>query len=93
MVLEHGSTLELDGLCVGHAFMSIYYVFSHPCCMWLLPLHCVGHGGSGVAMEVLMMLFSTCYHECMTECVLFLFMLSHILVMLVCCPCMVAYVM
>lgn len=27
MVLEHGSPLGLDGLCAGHAFMSVAYVF------------------------------------------------------------------
>ena len=27
MVSEHGFPLELDGRCVGHAFMSITYVF------------------------------------------------------------------
>ena len=27
MVAEHCSHLILDGLCVGHAFMSIAYVF------------------------------------------------------------------
>ena len=26
MVSKHGSPLRLDGLCVGHAFMSIIYV-------------------------------------------------------------------
>jgi len=26
VVLEHGSPLELDGRCVGHAFMSVAYV-------------------------------------------------------------------
>ena len=73
MVLEHGSTLGLDGQCVGHAFMLVAYVFSmlvvymcclHPCC--------VGHGG--VAMEVLMVLFSTCFHDCMIGYVLFMLM-------------------
>ena len=28
MVSEHGSTLRLDGRCVGHAFKSVAYVFS-----------------------------------------------------------------
>ena len=28
MVLEHGSPLGLDGQCVGHALMSVSYVFS-----------------------------------------------------------------
>lgn len=27
MVSEHGSPLRLDGRCVGHAFMSVVYVF------------------------------------------------------------------
>ena len=27
MVSEHGSPLILDGLCIGHAFMSVAYVF------------------------------------------------------------------
>ena len=58
MVSEHGSTLRLDGWCVDHAFMLVacvcsmfvaYMCLLHPCC--------VGHGGSGVAMEGLMVLF------------------------------------
>ena len=44
------------------------------CCMWLLRLHCVGHGGSGVFMEVLMMLLLICCHKYMIYCVLFMFM-------------------
>lgn len=27
VVSEHGSPLRLDGMCVGHAFMSVAYVF------------------------------------------------------------------
>ena len=67
MVSENGSNLVLDGQCVDHAFMLVSYVFSmlevHIC---LLYLCCVGHGGSGVTTEVLMVLLSTCCHECMT---------------------------
>ena len=44
----------------------VYMCFLHPCC--------VGHGGCGVTMEVLMVWFSTCCHKCMTNFVLFTLM-------------------
>ena len=75
MVSEHGSTLGLDGSCVGHAFLLVAYVFSILVVyMWLMHPRCVGHGGSGVAMEVLTMLLSTCCHDCMIGYVLFFLM-------------------
>ena len=82
MVSEHGSTLGLDGQCVGHDFMLVAYVFSMLVVyMWVLHLCCVSHGGSGFTMEVLMVLLSTCCHECMTSYVLFTLMY---------CPCTLA---
>ena len=82
MVSEHGSTLGLDGWCVGHAFMSISYVFSYPCCMWLMHPCCVDNGGSGVTMEVVMVLSSIFFHECIIDCELFSLMY---------CSCMLSY--
>ena len=85
MVLEHGSTLRMDGKCVDHAFMLVSYVFSmlvvymcffHPCC--------VSNGGSGVAMEMLMVLLSTCCHKCM---------IGYVFLMLMYCLCMFAYIL
>ena len=59
VVSERGSTLGLDGWCVGHAFMLVAYVFSMLVFyMCLFHSCCVGHGGNGVTMEVLMMLLS-----------------------------------
>ena len=77
LVSEHGSTLRLDGQCVDHAFMLVAYVLSMLVIyMCLLHLFCVGHGSSGVTMEGLMVLLSTCFHECMTGYMLFLLMYS-----------------
>lgn len=62
MVLEHDSTLGLDGKCVGHGLMLVAYVFCMlVVCLFFFHLNCVGHGGSGVDMEVLVMLFSLMY--------------------------------
>ena len=51
VVSEHGSTLGLDGWCVGHAFMSFAYMCS-PCLwsMYFLCMHGGDHGCSGVTM-------------------------------------------
>ena len=67
MVPEHGSTFKLDRWCVGHAFILIVYVFSYICSMGVFLPFCVGHGGSGVTMKVMMMLLSTCCHVCVTD--------------------------
>ena len=66
MVSKHHSTLGLDGWHVDHAFMLIASICSM-CVVYMCLLHlcCVGHGG--VTMEVLMVLLSTCCHECMTR--------------------------
>ena len=56
-------------------------------CLWCMCLFhpcCVGHGGSGVAMEVLIVLLLTCYHECMA---------SYVILMLVYCSCTIAYIL
>ena len=52
--------------------------------MFLLHLCSVGHGGSGVSMEVLMELLLTCCHEYMT---------SYVLLMLVYYSCTLAYIL
>ena len=65
-------------------FCWFHMCFSYLWCMCLLRPCCVGHGGDGVTMEVLMVLLSTCCHECMTSYVLFLLMY---------CLCMLAYML
>ena len=50
MVLEHGSPLRLDGLCVGHACMSVACVSLTLHSMCLLHLRDVDHGRSDVVM-------------------------------------------
>ena len=47
--------------------------FSYLWCMCLLHLCCVGHGGNGVTMEVLMVFLLTFFHDCMTSYLWFLF--------------------
>jgi len=50
VVLGHGSNLGLDGLCVGHACMSIACVYRTLAFYVLVAFHDVVHGGSDVAM-------------------------------------------
>ena len=80
---KQGLTLVPDGWCVGHVLMLVEYVFSmflvHMC---LLHPCCVGHGGSGFAMEVLMLLLSTRCHKCM---------IGYALLFLMYCSCMLSY--
>ena len=52
--------------------------------MCLLQPCCVGHGGIGVTMDGLMVLWSTCCHVYMIDCVLF---------MLMSCACTPAYIL
>ena len=77
MVSEHGSTLGINGRCVGHAFILVAYVFSMVV-VYMCSLHrcCVGNCGSSVTMEVLGVLLSTCCHACMP---------GYVLIMLVYC--------
>ena len=72
-----------DRWCVDHVFMLVSYAFSMlEVYMCFFHLRCVGCGASGVSMEGLMVLLSTCCHECMT---------SYVFLMLVYCSCMLAY--
>ena len=50
MVLEHGSPIGLDGLCVGHEFMLVTYVFLMLVVHVLITLHGVNHGCNDVTM-------------------------------------------
>ena len=65
-------------------FCWFYICFSQLWCMCLLHLFFLGHGGGGVTMEVLMVWFSTCCHECM---------ISYVLFMLMYCSCTLAYIL
>lgn len=56
MVSEHGSPLGMDGLCVGHACMSVACVSLTLAFHVLVALHSVDHGCSDVVMMNLMLL-------------------------------------
>ena len=83
MLSKHGSTLGLMGgvlimhLCWFHVFIMlvVHICLLHPCFF--------GHGGSGVAMEVLIVLSSTCYHE---------YMIGYLLLNIMYCSCILSYV-
>ena len=60
MVPEHGSPLRLDGLCVGHACMSVACVSLTLAFHALVALHNVDHDCSKVFMGNFMIDFVEC---------------------------------
>jgi len=58
--------------------------FSYLWCICLLHPCFVGHGGSGVPMEVFMVSLSTCGNVCMTDYLFFMFVYS---------PCKLSYIL